>query len=227
MTFEPLDDPVWSSLTGAQEWASEGTDRARRYHPDVSVFAAIREVSPSAWDDLRALVGPGRVAVLFRADRPEPPPGWSVVFEAPGFQLVLGEARRPSTPVPAMLELGPHDVAAMVDLVERTKPGPFTRRTIELGTYLGLFDGERLVAMAGERMRPDGASEISAVCTDEGHRGRGLGAHLTLAVADRIRGGGRVPFLHVVATNPARRLYEELGFTERVASTALVVRAPK
>ena len=126
-----------------------------------------------------------------------------------------------------MVELGAADVDAMVELVERTKPGPFTRRTIELGTYLGAFDGERLVAMAGERMQPDGASEISAVCTDETYRGRGLGAHLTLAVADRIREAGRLPFLHVVATNPARRLYEELGFTERVASTALVLRAPK
>jgi ribosomal protein S18 acetylase RimI-like enzyme len=227
MTLEPLDDPAWSSLTGAQKWASEGTDLARRYHPEVSVFAALRDVGPQAWDDLRDLVGPGRVAVLFRADLPVAPPGWSVVFEAAGFQLVLGDARRPSTPPPTMVELGAADVDEMVALVERTKPGPFTRRTIELGTYLGVFDGERLVAMAGERMRPEGASEISAVCTDETHRGRGLGAHLTLAVADRIREAGRLPFLHVVATNPARRLYEELGFTERVASTALVLRAPK
>ena len=113
----------------------------------------------------------------------------------------------------------------MADLVARTNPGPFTARTIELGNYLGVFDGERLVAMAGERMRLPGYTEISAVCTDADYRGRGLAGHLTALIARDIAAAGSVPFLHVLADNPARHLYESLGFRQRLANSVLIVRA--
>jgi predicted GNAT family acetyltransferase len=112
--------------------------------------------------------------------------------------------------------LGPADVPEMLDLVERTKPGPFRPRTIELGRYLGIrIDGE-LVAMAGERLQPPGWTEISAVCTDERMRGRGLASRLIRAVGHGIRARGDIPFLHASASNTkAIRLYESLGFVLR------------
>src|SRR4029077_5363570 len=110
-------------------------------------------------------------------------------------------------------QLTPADVPAMLDLVARTQPGPFARRTIELGTYLGVREGGALVAMAGERMHLDGHSEISAVCTDPSQRRRGLARDLVLTLARRIRARGERPFLHVAADNVnAIRLYEALGF---------------
>jgi predicted GNAT family acetyltransferase len=104
----------------------------------------------------------------------------------------------------------------MLDLVERTKPGPFRPRTIELGRYLGIrIDGE-LVAMAGERLHPPGWTEISAVCTDERMRGRGLASRLIRAVGHGIRARGEIPFLHASAANTnAIRLYESMGFVLR------------
>ena len=124
--------------------------------------------------------------------------------------------------------LGPGDVPDILRLVERTKPGPFLSRTIELGSYLGIRRGGELVAMAGERLRPPGWTEISAVCTDPQFRGQGLATRLTLAVSAAIQARGQTPFLHVMATNvTAIRLYESLGFRFRRAAPFVVARAPR
>jgi predicted GNAT family acetyltransferase len=114
---------------------------------------------------------------------------------------------------PEAVELTETDVPEILDLVERAKPGPFRKRTIALGRYLGIREGDRLIAMAGERFRAPGWTEVSAVCTDPDHQGRGLGARLTLAVAAGILSRGELPFLHAAADNDrALRLYERLGF---------------
>ena len=222
-----LDNPVWHSLKGRHAWASKGDDLARRYDPEISVFSALADCEPHSWASLRRLVGPRGVAVLFRNDEPVPPTGWAVLARMPGYQLELDREARPTGPAPEVVRLDQTNVAAMADLVARTNPGPFTARTIELGNYLGVFDGGRLVAMAGERIRLPGYTEISAVCTDADYRGRGLAGHLTALIARDIAAAGSVPFLHVLAENPARHLYESLGFRRRIANSVLIVRADR
>jgi predicted GNAT family acetyltransferase len=128
---------------------------------------------------------------------------------------------------PEAVRLGPSDVPEMLDLVARTQPGPFLAGTIELGTYLGLRRAGALVAMAGERFHPPGWTEISAVCTDDDHRGQGLATRLVGAVGAGIRARGETPFLHVAVNNvTAIRLYLELGFTIRRQVSVQVVAAP-
>ncbi len=96
-----------------------------------------------------------------------------------------------------------------------------------MGTYLGIRHEGRLIAMAGERLRLPGWTEISAVCTDPEHRGRGLATRLVRAVAAGIRDRGDTPFLHAAAENTrAIRLYESIGFTLRRRSAIRQVRAP-
>jgi predicted GNAT family acetyltransferase len=117
---------------------------------------------------------------------------------------------------PSARRLGPDDAGEMLALVELTRPGPFCIRTVELGNYHGVFHGRTLVAMAGERLRLPGYTEISAVCTHPDFRGRGLAAGLSALVARGILGRGDKPFLHHAAENePARRIYESLGFEFR------------
>ncbi|GAA4584688.1 hypothetical protein GCM10023194_25190 [Planotetraspora phitsanulokensis] len=82
------------------------------------------------------------------------------------------------------------DAPELLNLAERTRPGPFLPRTVELGTYLGIRRHGTLVAMAGERLHPTGWTEISAVCTDAAFRGQGLASRLILAVAASIRPRG-------------------------------------
>jgi ribosomal protein S18 acetylase RimI-like enzyme len=220
-----LDHPVRASLLGAHAHLAERQGRALRYRPDVAPFHALpNEPDATAWADLARLAGPGET-VLLAGTPTAPPAAWEVVTEIPGVQLV--DDGLVTAPDPDAVRLGPADVPEMLALVGRTRPGPFLPRTAELGTYLGLRHGGELVAMAGERFRPPGWTEISAVCTDERFRGRGLATRLVRAVAAGIRARGETPFLHTAAANTAAiRLYESLGFRLRRPLLFAVARAP-
>jgi ribosomal protein S18 acetylase RimI-like enzyme len=212
---ETLDNPAWFSLTGVHAPLSEGTGGARRYRPTVSPFTALRDVTDAAaWADLAALVGPGQQVPVTNAPE-DLPDGWTRGWTLPGVQLVATDALE-SAPDDEAVVLGAADVADMLALTARTEPGPFAPETYLMGTYRGIRRDGRLVAMAGERLRPGGATEISAVCTDADVRGQGLATRLVLAVAHGIRERGEVPFLQASAQNErAVRLYLALGFELR------------
>ena len=227
MRHHPLDAPVWTSLTGAHRDLAEGGDLGRRYPVDVSPFCALADPREErAWEDLRAVAGAGAEVLLPGLQGPLPD-GARLVRDLPGVQLVATAALR-AAPDPAALVLGEADVPELLDLVRRTRPGPFERRTRLLGTYLGVRDEQgRLVAVAGERLHPPGFTEISAVCTDPAVRGRGLASRLVRAVAAGVLARGETPFLHAAATNTgAVRLYESLGFRLRRTIGFPLVRLP-
>ncbi|MFD5746421.1 GNAT family N-acetyltransferase [Streptomyces sp. NPDC127033] len=224
----PLDNPARAALTGPHAHLAERYGRLLRYPADMAPWLALPDdPGESDWADAAVFAGPG--GSLATAGFAGPPPaGWEITFHADGVQMVAtGLPGGRDTGGDAIVPLGPADVPEILDLVERTRPGPFLARTVELGTYLGIRRGGALVAMAGERMHPPGWTEISAVCTDPEFRGRGLAARLVLAVADGIRARGETPFLHAAADNTgAVRLYESLGFEVRRATRFLGVRAP-
>ncbi|MFF8914842.1 GNAT family N-acetyltransferase [Streptomyces sp. NPDC015032] len=222
----PLDNPVRAALTGPHAHFAERSGRVLRYPADVTPWAALPDEPEGAdWADAAALAGPGG-AVAITAFREPPPDGWEITFHAEGVQLV--DAGVAAAPFPPAVRLGPADVPEMLDLVARTRPGPFLPRTVELGTYLGVRREGVLVAMAGERLHPPGWSEISGVCTDESVRGQGLGTGLVLAVAHEIRERGETPFLHAAADNTnAVRLYESLGFVLRRRASFLSALVPE
>lgn len=224
-TLRVLDDPVRSSLTGHHAHLAQSRGRVVRYHPEVSLFAAFpADPDPQDWADAASLAGPG-ADIPFAGELPTPPPGWRVTMRLPGVQMVAESVS--TRPDPAAVVLAGDDVPDMLDLVARTQPGPFRARTIEMGTYLGIRRAGVLVAMAGERLHPSGATEISAVCTDPALRGEGLATRLVLAVADGIVARGETPFLHASADNvTAIRLYESLGFVLRKKLTFGAIRVP-
>ncbi|MHC1561455.1 GNAT family N-acetyltransferase [Actinomycetospora sp. C-140] len=219
----PLDEPVRASLLGPHAHLAQGRGDALRYDPDVAPFLA-EPRSAAEWDDVAALVGPGGTTVVPAFGELTPVGlAWGRVL--PGVQMI-GDAVT-GRPDRDLVRLGDADVAAMRELVARTKPGPFGPRTHEMGTYLGVVDDGVLVAMAGERLRPPGYTEISAVCTDAAYRGRGLAGRLVLAVAAGIRERGEVPMLHAAADNTnAIRLYEQLGFRLRARPDFVALTVP-
>ncbi|MYZ37543.1 MULTISPECIES: GNAT family N-acetyltransferase [unclassified Streptomyces] len=221
----PLDEPVRSALTGPHAHFAERRGRLLRYPSEVSLWVALPEDPDERdWADAAALAGPGGSLGLVGFDG-SVPDGWEITFHAGGVQLV--DAGVAAAPDEEAVRLGPADVPEMLDLVERTQPGPFLPRTVEMGTYLGIRREGALVAMAGERMRPPGWSEISAVCTAPEFRGQGLAARLVVAVSYEIRSRGETPFLHAAASNTgAIRLYESLGFRLRKETTFRAVRVP-
>ena len=213
-----LDRAPWASLVGAHAHLAEARGRARRYRPDVSPFAALEDpADPGAWADLAALVGPGGSVALPGVD--EPGPGWEVERRFDVVQMVAGDVAAAGA---THAVLGDADVPAMLELTARTRPGPFLPATNAMGTYLGVRDGGALVAMAGERLRPPGWTEISAVCTDPSARGRGLAGALVRELVGRARARGDASLLHVLGTNAgALGLYEHLGFRVRGRITIL------
>ncbi len=191
----------------------------------MSPFAALDdEASTESWQALADLVGPEGVAVLFRPTV-DPPGGWNVTARLVGLQMV-GDAVS-SGPSDGLEALGPADVPEMLDLVGRTRPGPFEARTVEMGRYVGYRREGTLVAMAGTRFRGPGRIEVSAVCTDTAHRGQGLARRVIAAVVAAIREQGAEPVLHVAADNDAAiGLYQSMGFEIRGDAVGVVVRAP-
>jgi ribosomal protein S18 acetylase RimI-like enzyme len=193
----------------------------------MSPFAAISPDAPvEGWKDLAGLIGPGQPVALVSADPLVPPKPWSLDWQGEGVQMIAPDLDTRSDDTDAV-ELQDRDVAQMLDLVERTRPGPFRPRTIELGDYVGVRRDGRLVAMAGVRMRPPGWSEISAVCTDPDYQGKGLASHLVKVVAARIQQRSERPFLHAAVTNVnAIRLYDKMGFDIRRRVFFQQVRSP-
>jgi ribosomal protein S18 acetylase RimI-like enzyme len=224
-SVHPLDNPVWHALTGPQRTVAEHHGAAARYDPEVALFAALPDdPDEAAWGDLAELVGPGGTTALFR-DAVHAASGWQELMSVPLVQMV--DAGVPGGGDGEAIALTSDDVPDMLALVERTNPGPFVVRTIELGTYLGVRRDGALVAMAGQRMRLDRYVEISGVCTEPELRGTGVASALVRALVTRIKDEGAVPILHAASDNTnAIRLYEHLGFERSRDGVVVVLRAP-
>ena len=217
----PLDAVIWRALTSIQKDLARGDERARRYPAAIAPFAATIDVEPASFRSLLALIGDDDRIALFTTEEIEPPSAFTVIRRDAVDQMVLADANAcvaqpggpPGGPIVA---LGAADVPEMLSLVSVTQPGPFGARTIELGHYIGIRREGALVAMAGERMRLNGFTEISAVCVDPAYRGHGFAVDLVTTLAASIAARSEVPFLHVFNSNHAAiALYRKLGFILR------------
>lgn len=214
--MHPLDRPVWASLSTWHEAASIGGPLARRFARDVNVFASARDDSAAALAALAELVQPGEQAYVAQVPQIVTPPGCVVAVAGHGVQMVATRSLRPQASLEGLLPLGDADAAEMLALARLTEPGPFLERTHTMGRFLGVRIHGRLAAMAGERMRFPGYTEVSGVCTHPDFRGHGLARRLSTAVAAAIEARGERPFLHAWRDNHAAiALYESLGFEVR------------
>ena len=212
-----LDRPIWTALTTKQAHLGYGHALARRYHPDVAPFAALAFETPAAYQSLLQLLLPHEQAAILHADEPIGPiDGLQMTRVGVIHQMIARHREAASTDDHEVIRLGDADVKDMLDLVQRTKPGPFGTRTWEMGNYIGIRERGRLIAMGGERMRVEGHVEISAVCVDGDYRGHGLAGRLIKILRREIEQRGDTPFLHVFSDNTsAIGLYERLGFELR------------
>ena len=214
-SIDPLDYPVWTALTTRQATLAEGGALARRYPVAVAPFAALADMSAESFAALGALMSGSDIAVLFTPDTVAAPDAFKVLLAETGEQMMGTPADAPTRGV-EIVTLGADDVPAMMELTALTKPGPFSARTHELGTFLGIRVDGQLAAMAGERMKPGQYTEITAVCVHPSHRGKGFGQMLLSAVSRQIVARGEIPFLHVFSNNAsAIALYRRQGMEIR------------
>jgi len=226
---QPLDDPIWRALNTAHAELALGGKQARRYPSRIGPLSGLADQSDAAYGELRELAGSNGIIVLFLQEAPQPRAGWTLVREGPLVQMVC--EKPPTEPFPPLSQsatlrsLTASDSPAMVELATLTEPGPFREGTHELGGFYGIFEDERLVSMAGQRMRVPGYVEVSAVCTHPDVRGRGYARTLMLRVMADIRAEGLTPFLHTWAFNHnAIRVYTGLGFVLRHSMHVAVLR---
>ncbi|HEV2081513.1 MAG TPA: GNAT family N-acetyltransferase [Brevundimonas sp.] len=220
----PLDRPIWSALTTRQAHLAVGDGRALRFDADFALFAAAADAGPEATAAMSALIPEEGVVGLVEAGAVALPPGARVVTEAACVQMTLTSLTPARGPEPDWIDLGEPDAPEMLALATLTEPGPFFAKTHQLGAFVGVRIGGRLAAMAGERMKPDGFTEVSGVCAHPDFRGRGLAAALMRIVTERILARGETPFLHAYAHKPqALALHQGVGFTVRSPVTFTVL----
>lgn len=212
-----LENPVWNALNSGTKKYSQGNDRVRYMQRDKGLFVGFKSYHDEEWRDLEKWFSPGSPIILFTPGETTIPKSWAVKMQRPIAQMIYE-----STEIPAPTEkqravpLTDKDIPAMLALTSLTNPGPFFSKTIELGYFEGIFDGNSLVAMTGQRLQPDPFVEVSAVCTHPDHLGNGFAAELVRNQIRKILGESKTPFLHVYPDNfGAIRLYEKLGFRLR------------
>jgi ribosomal protein S18 acetylase RimI-like enzyme len=230
--MHPLDNPIWQALMTTHAGFAETCKAARKFPREVSTLAGFPEPTPENYAALAALLSPGETVGLFLQQPPDPPAPWTIVSTGPLLQMLcennnLSPAARANGTGSNVefIRLTQSDTPEMLALTKLTKPGPFGARTHEMGDYFGIRSAQALAAMAGERLRLPGYTEISTVCTHPDHLGHGYASALMGMLMDRIRSRGELPFLHVRPENlRAIQVYERLGFTKRASAHYVVLR---
>ena len=211
-----LDNPAWNALISGNQPLAHGTVQVKYFAANVSPFVGFENPGEQAFAELSALVPVGRRLGVISPEPLQIPPRWQVLQQMQVYQMVQQQPAPGPRATPMLMPLGPAHVPAMLALTKRTNPGPFFSNTIAFGHYEGVFDGDELVAMAGQRLHPAPYAEISAVCTHPDYAGRGYAGHLLRSQAQRIRAAGGIPFLHVRTDNAtAIRVYQAMGFVIR------------
>lgn len=220
-----LDRPIWHSLTTHLSHLAIGNDDARRFHPEVNLFLAAREDTTECMASAVDLVPEDGEVYMIQVPEICVPDGLDMAMAAQGVQMVFDNGDAPAFDTSDIVPLTDRDVPEMLALATLTEPGPFLSRTHEMSQFWGVRIDGRLAAMAGERMRFPGYSEVSGVCTHPDFRGRGLAKRLSAHVRDLVLARGETPFLHAWSTNAAAiGLYEGLGFVLRCHVNAVVLR---
>ena len=218
-----LDRPVWSALDTRHRIFAYGDKLARRYPASIVPFAATATDDAESLQAFGRLVSPGESVIMAQADAIALPQGLSAISTADAVQMVA-EKPLPAVSDERVQQLTLDDAAEMLALASLTRPGPFTLKALSLGDFWGVKINGRLAAMAGERMKQPGYSELSGVCSHPDFRGGGLGRLLSVFVSNRIMARGEVPYLHAYANNAnAIRLYESIGFKLRSEMNVAVV----
>ncbi len=220
-----LDTPIWTALTTRQTEYAVGDAFALRFQPDVEPFVATRASSPEHAATLGKMIQAGEQLYMLQTGEHVLPPGAIIEKEAAIVQMVATKLIAPELTAPVE-PLTDADASEMLALATLTQPGPFKARTHKLGNFWGVKHSGKLVAMAGQRMKVPGFTEVSGVCTHPDARGRGYAKILSAVVMKHIFANDEHAFLHAYETNrSAITLYESLGFSIRKTLKGTVFRA--
>jgi len=212
-----LDNPAWNALTSGNSNLSNGNELVKYFSPEVSPFVALKHNTSENFKLMHRIL-PFESPVLYVTHRQiDIPALWKQLQCVQAFQMVYDTVQS-SIPDPGteLVSLTDEHIPQMLALTKLTNPGPFVERTIDFGHYQGIFDGDKLVAMAGQRLHIDHYAEVSAVCTHPDHTGKSYARRLLSSQIQRILAANKTPFLHVRCDNDrAVKVYQDMGFVAR------------
>lgn len=209
-----LHNPVYHALLSGDRHLSFGNEQVKFFDEEVSPFAGFDQDYEKGFSDLYDLLLSGRNILYATPSFITQPTGWQLKHEIKGLQFVYEAGQLIKTEFPDVIPLTEIHVEQMIQLAKLTKPGPFGKRTINFGSYYGIFENEKLVAMTGQRLHVHSYTEISAVCTHPDHTGKGYAYSLLQHQLQLVLEQDQQPFLHVREDNQrAIALYQWLGFT--------------
>jgi len=218
MNIEQLDNPVWWALQSADNHFNIGNDVVKYFSADISPFVGIENWDEKHQQELLHYLPADRSFAVMVAESFMLIDALETVFSTTLFQMVFDSIKTEysSEAFQSIQPLGDEHITEMLALTALTKPGPFYENTNAFGNYIGIFQDQQLVSLAGERLHLNGYSEISAVCTHPSYTGRGYGSLLVTYLANTIVEKGNTPFLHVRKDNVgAIKVYEKVGFVVR------------
>ena len=211
-----LDNPIWNALISGNKHLSYGNGQVRYFDKEVSPFVAFKENTADNFRLLHELLPHNGPVRLITPVKIEIPGTWEVLQVTQGLQMGCNTRDEPNEVHLKTMPLTDEHIPQMLALAKLTNPGPFESRTIAFGHYYGIFDDNKLVAMAGQRLHVFNYAEVSAVCTHPDHTGKGYARQLLQFQINRIKAKSEIPFLHVHYNNErAIKVYEHLGFFTR------------
>ncbi|MCD8741600.1 GNAT family N-acetyltransferase [Mucilaginibacter roseus] len=210
-----LENPAWHALLTGNAPLAIGSERVKFFDEEVSPFVGLVSNTTDNFTELADLLPHERVCVFIDPAQISVPAPWQVLNCVECYQMVFsGKAVKISAGEVAVVDLTDEHIPQMLALTQATNPGPFSQQTIRFGHYKGIFDGDKLVAMAGQRLTPSPYAELSAVCTHPDYLGRSYAKLLLMSQIERLLKSGGVPYLHVRHDNErAIGVYKSLGFT--------------
>jgi GNAT superfamily N-acetyltransferase len=211
-----LDNPVWNALTTTHQEFAIGTTVAKRYPANVLPFVSFDPTAVNPLASLKDVMDMTEVVCIV-GDLPELPVSWTILNELVCNQMVCTGLKEVKVDQSIKLSrLGQEEEIELFELINSIQPGFYKPRTASVGNYFGIRVYGKLVAMAGERLKITGMTEVSAVCTHPDFTGKGFAAQLVSTVCKHTIEEGNIPFLHVLSSNlRAIQLYERLGFVTR------------
>ena len=211
-----LDNPAWNALATGNSSLANGNDEVKYFSKDVSPFVGFKSTNNQSFKTLYDLLPHGGAIGYISPQPISIPTQWDVLQTIKCFQMIFEASKTPSLTDVDLVELTDEHVAQMLELTKLTNPGPFAPKTINFGHYRGIFEHDRLAAMAGQRLHVANYAEISAVCTHPDFLGKGYARQLLIYQINRIKAASNIPFLHVRHDNyRAVGVYESLGFATR------------
>jgi predicted GNAT family acetyltransferase len=219
-----LDNPAFNALISGNKDLGNGNETVRYYHKDISPFIGMTEPTKSNFDILHQITPTESVSGFISPIELQIPSPWKIARLVKVFQMIFEKSVSAIKGEKEIIPLSDEHIPQMLELTKLTNPGPFSSRTIDFGYYRGIFDGDKLIAMAGQRMHPFNYAEISAVCTHPDYLGKGYARQLLMNQAHRIQQADEIPFLHVLTDNErAINVYKDLGFTIRTELSIYII----